>query len=593
MRHCSQASPVPSEPAPPIERKLAAIFAADVAGYSRLMAQDEVGTMRTLTAYREVIDGLIAQHRGRIANTAGDSVLAEFPSVVDAVRCAVEVQEQLREKNEKVPDERQLRFRIGVHVGDVMLRGGDLFGDGVNIAARLQGLAEPGGVCLSEDAHRYAVRPLSLTSTDLGIQEVKNIHGGVRVFSVRPVIQPTADEPRRKPIRWSERPSVAVLPFDNLSDNAADQYFSDGITEGIITALARFRSLLVVARNSSFAFRDQTTDLPAVARRLGVTYLVQGTVRRAGERLRITAQLIEAGTDVHLWAERYDRQLDDVFTVQDEVAETIASTLFGRIEHAILQSVLQKPTESMIAYDYFLRGVAEFRSYAADSNQRAATLLEQAVALDPQFALAQAYLAFVRVAVAGYASASRTVLDASFAMAAQAVDLDPQESRCHRMLALVCVYRRELATAQRHLDRALQLNPNDADAMQQMGYVLALRGKPQDALVWVERARRLNPLHPTWYNFSLGIALYSLGRYAEAAEAFLHRPNPVPWTSARAAACYAQLGDQTKTASLVDAVLKARPDFSTAIFLARDVLLEREEDREHLREGLRKAGLPE
>jgi len=486
-----------------------------------------------------------------------------------------------------------MSFRIGVHVGDVMVRGADLLGDGVNIAARLQGLAEPGGVCLSEDAHRYAARPLSLRSTDLGIQEVKNIHGGVRVFSVRPVVQATADEPRRKPIRSSERPSVAVLPFANLSDNAADQYFSDGITEEIITALARFRSLLVVARNSSFAFRDETPDLPAVGRRLGVTYLVQGTVRRAGERLRVTAQLIEPGTDVHLWAERYDRQLDDVFTVQDEVAETIASTLFGRIEDAILQSALRKPTESMVAYDYFLRGLAEFRGYADDSNQRAATLLEQAVALDPQFALAQAYLAFVRVAVAGYASALRTVLDASFSMAAQAVDLDPQESRCHRMLALVCVNRRELATAQRHLDRALQLNPNDADAMQQMGYVLALRGKPQDALVWLERARRLNPLHPTWYNFSLGIALYSLGRYAEAAEAFLHRPNPGPWSSARLAACYAQLGDPAKTASLVDAVLKARPDFSTSVFLTLEVLLEREEDREHLREGLRKAGLPE
>jgi TolB-like protein len=519
-------------------------------------------------------------------------VLAEFPSVVDAVKCAVAVQDALCKANESIPEAGRLRFRIGVHVGDVMVRGGDLFGDGVNVAARLQALAEPGGVCLSEDAHRYAARPLSLTSTDLGVQEVKNVDGGVRVFSVHLVGQPTANV-TTKPTQPSERPSVAVLPFDNLSDNDADQYFSDGITEGIITALARFRSLLVVARNSSFAFRDQTPDLPAVARRLGVTYLVQGTVRRAGERLRVTAQLIEAGTDIHLWAERYDRQLDDVFTVQDEVAATIASTLFGRIEDATLQSVLQKPTESMVAYDYFLRGVAEFRSYADDSNQRAATLLEQAVALDPRFALARAYLAFVRVALAGYASASRTVLDASFAMAAQAVDLDPQESRCHRMLALVCVHRRELATAQRHLDRALQLNPNDADAMQHMGYVLALRGKPQDTLVWVERARRLNPLHPTWYNFGLGIALYSLGRYAEAAEAFLHRPNPGPWTSARVAACYAQLGDPAKTASFVNAVLKARPDFSTAIFLTRDILLEREEDREHLREGLRKAGLPE
>src|SRR5829696_4565764 len=412
------------------ERRLLAIFAADVVGYSRLMRADEQGTLRALQTDREIIDRFISEHGGRIANTAGDSILAEFPSVVDAVRCALTIQREIAEANETArPEEQRLQFRIGVHVGDVVVTGGDLFGDGVNIAARLQALAEPGGVCLSEEAQRYAARPLSLTCTDLGRQDVKNIDGGIRVFSVRPTgPPPVPDEPGSPSTGRSGKPSVAVLPFANLSGDAADSYFSDGITDEIITSLARFRSLFVVARNSSFAFQDQSVDLAEVGRRLGVSYLVQGSVRRAGDRLRVTAQLVEAGTGVHLWAERYDRHLDDVFTVQDEVAQMIASTLFGRIEDARLQQALRRPTDSMAAYDYFLRGLAHFRSYADDGNQQAAAMLERAVALDPQFALAQSYLAFVRVAVEGYAAAPRATLDSAFAMAAQAVDRDRKKA---------------------------------------------------------------------------------------------------------------------------------------------------------------------
>jgi TolB-like protein len=264
---------------------------------------------------------------------------------------------------------------------------------------------------LSEEAHRYAARPLSLACTDLGQQEVKNIEGGIRAFSVRSMGQPVPAEPNKLPTKPSEKPSVAVLPFANLSGDAAEGYFSDGITDEIITGLARFRSLFVIARSSSFAFRDPSLNLAEVGRQLGVSYLDQGSVRRAGDRLRITAQLVEAGTGVHLWAERYDRHLDDVFTVQDEVAQMIASTLFGRIEDAKLQQALRRPTDSMAAYDYFLRGLAHFRSYADDGNQQAAAMLERAVALDPEFALAQSYLAFVRVAVDGYAAASRAILD--------------------------------------------------------------------------------------------------------------------------------------------------------------------------------------
>ena len=387
-------------------------------------------------------------------------------------------------------------------------------------------------MCLSEEAHRYAARPLSLDCTDLGNQVVKNIEGGIRAFAVRATGTLARETPKTAPHRYAStgRPWPYSLSPTSAATTRKPTSVTASATRSSPVLPASDRCSSSPATPPSHA-AIQSLDLAQIGSRLGVSYLVEGSVRRAGERLRITVQLIEAESGAQLWAERYDRHLDDVFAVQDEVAQTIASTLFGRIEDARLQLALRKPTESMAAYDFFLRGLAHFRGYADDANQQAAAMLEQAVALDPQYALAQSYLAFVRCAVDGYAAASRATLDAAFTMAAQAVDRDPQESRCHRMLALVCVYRREFATAQRHLDRALQLNPNDADAMQQMGYVLTLRGKPEDALAWMERSRRLNPFHPTWYNSGLGTALYSLGRYAEAAETFRHLPNPGPLSS--------------------------------------------------------------
>jgi TolB-like protein len=475
------------------ERKLVAIFAADVAGYSRLMGEDEVGTIRSLAARRVVIDRIISEHGGRIANTAGDSILSEFSSVVDAVQCAVEVQKAVADLNAGCDADNAMRFRIGIHVGDVIVQHEDLLGDGVNIAARLQAIADPGGVCLSEEAHHYVRRAVPFGFTDLGQQPVKNIEGGVRAFALQFDGQPARAGTRGRAKVQPDRPSVAVLPFDNLSGHPEDAYFSDGISDEIITGLAGFRALLVVARNSSFSFRGKSIDHAEIGQRLGVSYLVQGTVRRGGDRIRISAQLIEAKTGAHLWANRYDRRLDDVLTVQDEVAQTIAATLFGRIEDARLQIALRQQTDNPAAYDLVLRGFAYFRGYGDDDNRRACEMFEKAVELDPQYALAHAYLAFVRVALDGYASASSVVLEASFQRASFAVDLDPQESRCHRMLAMICLYRRERPAAESHFKRALDLNPNDADGMQQMGYLLALRGRSGEALEWMAAARRLNP----------------------------------------------------------------------------------------------------
>jgi adenylate cyclase len=581
------------------DRKLAAILAADIVGFSRLIGADEEGTLQRLTSIRrQLVDPSVATHHGRVFKTTGDGFLAEFASAVDAVRCALEIQSGMAQSGSGAGNEGRIEFRIGINVGDVVEQDGDIFGDGVNIAARLETIAEPGGVLVSHTVHDHARGKQSFRFDELGERTLKNIGRPIRVFraSWGDVVADRQTETGAmvRSLPLPDKPSIAVLPFDNLSGHAEETYFSDGITEDIITGLARFRSLFVVARNSSFAFREKPTDLAEIGRRLGVSHLLEGSVRRAGDRVRITAQLIDAATGVHLWAERYDRNLDDIFAVQEEVAQTIVSTLAGRLEDARIQQVLHKPTTSLAAYDCWLRGLAYLRGHAEDDNRNAYEMFERAVALDPRYALAHAYLAFAWVALHGHASAPAEVLDAAFATATHALELDPQDNRCHRILAHIWLMRRDYNTAEHHLRRALDLNPNDADARVSIGNLLALRGRPEEALACIEAAMRLNPIYPTWYNLFLAIAFYSLRRYEEAARA-LHRVSADPryWSRARLAACYAQLGRTREAEAQVAALLRQKPDFSIEDFFRRDVLLEREEDREHLREGLIKAGLPE
>jgi TolB-like protein/Tfp pilus assembly protein PilF len=575
-----------------MERKLVAILAADVVGFSSLMGADEEGTLQTLQAHRrDFVHPKIAEHHGRIVKLTGDGELVEFASVVDAVRCAVEIQNGMAQRTADEPKERRITYRIGVNLGDVIVDGEDLYGDGVNIATRLEASAEPGGICISDTAYRHLTGKMNIAFQDDGERTLKNIAHPVRVWRWAP--DPTSPLTLTSaPLPLPDRPSIAVLPFDNLSGQPEDTYFSDGITEDIITGLARFRSLFVIARNSSFAFRGKTIDMAEIGRRLGVSYLLEGSVRRSGERVRITAQLIDAATGVHLWAERYDRKLDDIFAVQDDVAQTIVSTLAGRIEDARLQQVLHKPTTNLVAYDCWLRGMAYFRGYADDDNQNAYDMFKRAVKLDARYALAHAYHALVWVALHGHASAPAGVLDEALATATHALELDPQESRCHRILSHIWIMRRDFSTAEHHLRRAVDLNPNDADAKVSMGNLLALRGRPEEALIWIDAAMRLNPLYPTWYNVFLGIALYSLRRYEEAAQALHRLSNRGYWSRARLAACYGQLGRTKDAEAEVIAILQQKPDFTIDDFLHRDVLLERTEDRELLRDGLIKAGLP-
>jgi len=577
-----------------VERRLSAILAADIVGYSRLIEADEAGTLAAIRNLRQqVLDPLLREHKGRTIKLMGDGAIVEFASVVDAVACAVALQNEVSINQKDIAPDCRISFRIGVNLGDVVVEGDDLFGDGINIAARLETLAEPGGICISDAVQAQLAGKTDVAFVDTGEQQLKNIARPVRVW--RWVMEPTAAAAGGEPLALPDRPSIAVLPFDNLSGQAEETYFSDGITEDIITGLSRFRSLFVIARNSSFAFRGKSVDLTEVGRKLGVSFILEGSVRRAGQRVRITAQLIEAATGAHLWAERYDRGLDDIFAVQDEVAQHIVSTLVKRIEDAKLQLSLRKPTTNLAAYDCLLRGLAHFRSDADRANQQALEMFEKAIALDPRYAVAHAYAAYVPVVMHGHATATTEVLDAAFVKARYALELDPQESRCHRILSTIYLYRRDYDMAEQHIQRAFDLNPNDTEVLIFRGRLLAARGRPEEALVSFEAAFRLNPLYQysTGYNSLVGVALYSLRRFEEAAKGLKRVPRATSWSTARLAACYAQLERTAEAQAAVAEVLRLQPDFSTAQYMRDSVLLERAEDRELLREGLIRAGLPE
>jgi adenylate cyclase len=530
---------------------------------------------------------VIRENGGRVINVAGDGMLAEFGSVVGAVRAAVAIQKLLAARNAEIAVSRRLEFRIGVNQGEIVADSNEVYGDGINVAARLQALAEPGGIAISGRVHEDVAGKLDLIWRDSGKQSLKNIARPIRVWQWSEAGIP---EPPRLPL--PEKPSVAVLPFDNLSGGGGDTFFSDGITEDIITGLARFRSLFVVARNSSFAFRGKSVGLTEIGRQLGVSYLLEGSVRRAGERIRITAQLVDAASGVHVWADRYDRDAVEIFEVQDEVVAMIVSTLVGRIEEANYQRSVRKPPTSLAAYDLLLRGIVHFRGYADDDNSRACDCFEKAIALDERYALAYAYLALARLALHGYIAASADVKKTSCATARRAVELDPQDGRCHRALGHILLYVRDYDLAEHHTRRAVDLNPSDADCAVSMGFLLAVRGRSAEGVVWIEKAMRLNPFHPPWYHVQLGVALYSLRRFSDAAQAFRRTPHIGGW-SYRLAACYGQLGQAREAAEEVEAVLRSNPDFSIDRFLENYTLLERLEDRELLRDGMIKAGLPE
>jgi len=582
------------------DRRLAAIVAADVVGYSRLMEADEAGTLARLKTVRlELIDPAITNCKGRIIKTTGDGMLVEFQSVTEALRCAVDFQERMARRNRDMPASRSLLYRIGVNLGDVIVDEGDIFGDGVNVAARLESIAEPGGVCISAAVRDQVGDRLNLVYEDLGEQQVKNINRPIRVFKVaisgqKPDgVQPSAS---KSPIlkESAKKPSIAILPFVNMSGDPEQEFFADGLTEDIITELSRFRQLVVISRNAVFVHKGKPVKAQQIAREFGVDYIVEGSVRKAADRVRVTVQLIDGETEAHVWAERYDRKLEDIFAIQDEVTSSIASTLFGRVEAARLGRAQRKTTENMAAYEYLLAGKILHHASRRESNAEALRNLDRAIGLDPNYAHAHAWKACVLGQAWLYnwcedrSLNERTIVEEL----KTALSLDDNDADVHRILAALNLNFNEHDKAAYHQERALSLNPNSDLIVVQQGELLTWLGSPEDGIEWVRRAMRLNPYHPERFWGHLGRAQYGARAYGDAIGSFSKLTAPEVGHHAFMAASLAQLGNRVAAGAHAREVLEREPTFSAGGFL--DTLHYRQPaDAEHLREGILKAGLPD
>jgi adenylate cyclase len=487
-----------------VSRRLVAVFAADVEGYSRLMGADEVGTLKGLTERRAILDGLIGQHGGRIANTAGDSVLAEFGSAVDAVQCAVEAQTALAEANSSLAPDKRINFRIGVHIGDVMIRAGDLFGDGVNIAARLQSIAKPGGVCISGATYDQVHKVLPISFSDLGVQQVKNIQEPIRAYQVGAQSETREAAPARfaeaeSPPPIPDKPSIAVLPFENMSGDPEQEYFADGMVEEIITALSRFKWLFVIARNSSFTFKRRAVDIKEVGRRLGVRYVLEGAVRKASGKVRITGQLIDAATGAHLWADRFERDLTDVFALQDEVTVAVVSAIQPKLLQTEIAIATRQRPENLTAYDLYLRALPQYYVSTREGLAEAIRLAQRSLELDPRFGsvAALAGVCHMQNVVWGYAVDPQFERKEAVRLARLALSIDDSDPETLAMAAVTSAFM--VGDCEREMelvDRAVALNPNSFYAWTRRGWVYFIAGLPEEALRSFERAIRVSPVDP-------------------------------------------------------------------------------------------------
>jgi adenylate cyclase len=575
-----------------VTRRLAAILAADVVGYTRLMGEDEAGTMNALRARRtELVEPLVKKHGGRVFKLMGDGLFAEFGSAVGATEFAVELQQAMATANRERPEAKGITLRIGINLGDVLVEGGDLYGDGVNLAARLQELAEPGGVCVSAKVHGEVARHLSLAFEDLGERRLKNIVDPVRAYRLD--LAAPAARPAGGALPLPVKPSIVVLPFVNMSGEAEQEFFADGLTEDVITELSRFKELFVISRNSSFKYKGKPVNVAEVARALGVQYVIEGSVRKAANRVRVTVQLIDAETDRHLWAERYDRQLEDIFAIQDEVTSAVASTLAGRVEAATRERAANKPTENMAAYECLLAGkVLHHRATRAD-NERAAALLERAIALDPKLAQAHAWKACLLGQAWGYNWArDRAATWAEIGREAQiALGLDENDSDVHRILAALAITADDHDKALYHQQRALALNPNDDLVVVQQGEILTWMGQPEEGIDWIQRAMRLNPYHPERFWSHLGRAYFVARRPGEAIDSFRKISAPDHLHHSFLAAAHAMKGNADAARDHAAQVMKLSPGFTIGQFMAT-THYRNAADRDRHRDALLAAGLP-
>ncbi len=588
-----------------IERRLAAILAADVVGYSRLMGTDEEGTLARLKAHRrELIDPSINEHKGRIVKTTGDGLLIEFASVVDAVQCAVEVQAAMAERNAEVSAEQRIEFRIGINLGDIIIDEDDIFGDGVNIAARLEALAAPGGICVNRVVRDQVRDKLDITFEDMGEQQVKNIARPVRAFRIvakeGPVSEPSASSP--VPLALPDKPSLAVLPFQNMSGDPEQEYFADGMVEEITTAIARLPWLFVIARNSAFTYKGKPVDVKQVARELGVRYVLEGSVRKGGNRVRITGQLIDTATGAHIWADRFDGALDDIFELQDQVASSVVGAIEPRLRQSEIERATHKPTDSLDAYDLYLRAIAQFHKYNEEGMREAVALAKNALAIDPSYAPAAAIIGLCRVRqrMQGLGAVTEAEVAEAVLLAKQAIEGGRDEPDALSMAgSTISFLAGEHAPAMSAIDRALALNPNSAQAWSVRGWVLGWQNRPDAAIKAHQEAIRLSPLDPLAYSSTGGLAFAHMeaGRYEEAiewADRTLHsQPRYIPAMRIRLV-CLAFLGRADETNDWLKRVLAVQPGLTIATWRASfAATVFAPEILARYADGLRKAGVPE
>lgn len=580
-----------------IRRRLAAILAADVVGYSRLMERDETATHTALTArWKEILDPLVEQHQGRVFKRTGDGVFVEFSSAVNAVECAAALQGAMNAANEDMPEDRAIVLRVGVNLGDIMVDDSDLFGDGVNIAARLETLADPGGVAISDGVYQHVHGRVGIDFVDSGLHEVKNIERPVHIWTWSPNgrTEATARIVVEAPPPLPAKPSIAVLPFDNMSGDPEQGYFADGITEDIITDLSKVSGLFVIARNSSFAYKGQAPDIRKVSRELGVRYILEGSVRRAANRIRINAQMIDGTTGGHLWAERYDRGIEDIFAVQDEVTRTIVSALKVKLTPSEETRRESRGKVDPEAYDLLVRSRETMLQLSAQASREARGMLERVSAIDPNLAAAYARLSIITFAeyVNQWNEATRENLTQAMELAHKAIELDDTEPQAHISLAIALTWMRRLEEAERSAERAVALDPNSGDAYTSLGNIRDFQGRHEDAVALYTRAHRLDPQFDMSLHF-LGRALLTLGRFDEAEIAFKRRLTLAPrsdMTRFYLACLYGRTGRHEEARRYWQETLEVNPNFSVGHL--KQILPYRDPDTlDRLVEGLRQAGI--
>lgn len=623
-----------------LNRKLAAILSADVKGYSRLMREDEDFTLNTLTDYRGTIKTLIEKNRGRVVDSVGDNLLAEFASVVNAMRCAVEIQQALKARNAELPENRKMEFRIGINLGDVIAEGQRIYGDGVNIAARLEGLAEAGGICTSNTVYEQVKNKLLLNFDYLGEQSVKNIAEPVKIYRVimdpdkagaaigekgapskhrrmavlavaaalfagaaatllwnlylprtGPVPEPAATEKITTPS--ADKPSIAVLPFVNLSKDPEQEYFSDGITNDIITDLSKFSKLLIIASNTVFTYKGKPLKVKDLTKELNVRYVLDGSIQKIGGKVRINAQLIDAATESHLWAERFDRELKDLFAVQSEIVQTIVAKMAIKVDAAERARALRKDTDNLAAYDYVLRGEEYLHRKTHSANIKAEEMFKKAIELDPNYVTAYVGLGRKQVDLVayGWTEFPDRALRQAHELAQKALRLDETHSGVHALLGNIYIYQSQHELAISELQRAIELNPNDALSRRALGMVMLWSGRPDDTIEAIETLLRYDPgTTPGTYMF-LGLGYYLKGRYdmaISAAERGLVRYPDFVGNHIALAAAYAQAGRSEDAARAAAKVLRLDPFFEVESY---GTVFQNPADRTAIREGLKKAGL--